>query len=105
MCTDLLMEDGRRFDGSLGDNGLTITLDGVGQVAPTEQQEAAIDSRECILYGTETTDAVRSRIDATRALDGMQDVDHGPFAATWTYHPDAGIDLTVQERPDDPEWC
>lgn len=41
------------------------------------------------------SDAVISRMSATRALDGMQDGQWEGISASWTYHPDDGLNITL----------
>jgi hypothetical protein len=41
--------------------------------------------------------AFSSKMDRTRALDGMQDASWDDLSASWTYHPDAGLDITVTD--------
>jgi hypothetical protein len=36
-------------------------------------------------------------MDNTRALDGMQTASWGNYEASWTYHPDEGLDVVVTE--------
>lgn len=79
MCTDLLMEDGRRLLGSLGDNGLTITLDGVGQDAPTTQSRVeALASRGGRFWASATdvyvldVDELELLAEACRTLDDLE---------------------------------
>jgi len=38
---------------------------------------------------------VISRMSATRALDGMQDGQWEGISASWTYHPDDGLNITL----------
>ena len=87
------------FAGRVEDEGYTLVLPGVGQEEPLPDQIGAIDSLECILEGTSASTAVQERISATRALDGMQEASWGSFSAVWTYHPNNGLRLIVEESP------
>jgi hypothetical protein len=40
--------------------------------------------------------AVREHMSQTRALDGRQTDSWEGFSASWSYHPDSGINLIVQ---------
>lgn len=49
---------------------------------------------DCLLETTGAPSAVDSRMGHTRALDGTQDAEWDGWSAFWTYHPDAGLDVT-----------
>jgi len=51
----------------------------------------------CVLGELNAPTSVTARMDSTRALDGMQDAEWGKFAASWTYHPDAGLDVIITQ--------
>lgn len=58
---------------------------------------------DCLLERARIPDDVSFRIDSTRALDGMQDAqwqfdDDAQMTASWTYHPDDGLNLVISER-------
>ena len=75
----------------LGDDGESMTLDmpGEGETGPT------VERMVCVLMAANTPDAVIDRMDRTRAFDGMQDATWDDYAATWTYHPDSGLDVIL----------
>ena len=50
-----------------------------------------------VLVALDTPDSVVNRMSNTRALDGMQEATWGDFEATWTYHPDDGLDLIIEQ--------
>ena len=35
---------------------------------------------------------------ASRALDGTQEQSWGDYSASWTYHPDDGLNIVIAER-------
>ena len=86
-----------RFHAQLADAGRTIIIPGVGQNEPLDERSNALESMECILQEADATAAVQERIGTTRALDGMQEADFGQFSAFWTYHPDDGLNLTIED--------
>ncbi|WP_033338880.1 hypothetical protein [Catenuloplanes japonicus] len=49
----------------------------------------------CVLDELKAPESVRSQIAQTRALDGRQQATWGDFSASWTYHPDSGLDMIV----------
>jgi ABC-type glycerol-3-phosphate transport system substrate-binding protein len=78
----------------------TISLDTKGDDEYGSDHDD-IDDVVCLALATGMPDAVVERIDHTRALDGMQrddwsyqDID---FEASWTYHPDNGMFIVVEE--------
>lgn len=77
---------------SIGDGGRTISFDTQGE---DDSSGASFDDVACILFAVDTPDAVISRIDSTRALDGTQTANWGSIAASWGYHPDSGMQLVL----------
>jgi hypothetical protein len=41
--------------------------------------------------------SVLAQTEQTRALDGMRSAEWGTFGASWTFHPDDGLDLIITE--------
>jgi hypothetical protein len=65
---------------------------------------ASIEEIVLALIVVEMPEAVISRMDRTRALDGTQDAtwsasDGTQIRASWTYHPDAGLNIVLEEEP------
>jgi hypothetical protein len=82
-----------RTDARLGDGGKTLIVNASGDAIKTiidTQTEA------CILDYLETPESVRAHIEGTRALDGRQTDSWDGFTAAWTYHPDDGLDITIE---------
>lgn len=79
----------------LGDDGRSMSISRAGA---DEDPGLDIDDVACILTELEVPDAVVARIDSTRALDGTRDAEWGDFYATWTYHPDDGLNMVIEER-------
>lgn len=77
----------------IGDRGMSLTLDGEGQ----ESSGLKLDRIVCVLDHVEMPDHVMSRIEGTRALDGVQDAEWGDLTMTWSYHPDDGLDVILVE--------
>lgn len=75
-----------------GDNGRSLTVDGAGLPAGP-----AVEDLVCVLYELDTPDAVLSRMNSTRALDGMQDASWAGYRAAWTYHPDDGLWMVIEQ--------
>ena len=79
---------------SLGDNDRSLTLDGRGA---DDSQGAAIETIACVLGALETPDSTLSLIDSTRALDGRQSATWNGYSASWSYHPDSGLNIVLVE--------
>lgn len=82
---------------SVGDEGDSISLDGKG-----EEDDSGADYADigCILRELNVSDAVISRVDSTRALDGRQEGSWEGYLATWGYHPDSGLDMVIEVARD-----
>ena len=76
-----------------GDGGRTLTLRTRG--AERHSSGMSVQDLRCILTKLGASDAVISRMSATRALDGMQDGQWEGIRASWTYHPDDGLNITL----------
>lgn len=48
----------------------------------------------CAMKALNVSAAVKSRIFSTRAIDGQQSARVGPMTASWTYHPNDGLNIT-----------
>lgn len=73
------------------DNDHTLAIQGDGD----ETGGLQIGSVACLLTEVGVTDAVVARMDRTRALDGTQDATWGDYEASWTFHPDAGLNVLI----------
>lgn len=82
--------------GDVVDDGHTLVIDMRGQ----ELGSGSLGATEvgCLLDALGAPAHVTSRMDKTRALDGMQDASWDGLAASWTYHPDDGLDIIVTDN-------
>ena len=76
---------------TLGDRGGSMTIDGDGDEGPGTSQTDTL----CILRSTQMPDYIQSKIGATRALDGQTEAEWPGIKASWTYHPDEGLDMVL----------
>ncbi|QNP56303.1 hypothetical protein [Tessaracoccus defluvii] len=53
---------------------------------------------ECVLVKLKAPDFVMTHLGSTRAMDGQQTDEWGDLEARWTYHPDAGVNMTIIDR-------
>ncbi|MGN7149279.1 hypothetical protein ACTHQ6_09845 [Arthrobacter sp. SAFR-179] len=82
-------------DAKLGDNDTSLTLNGKGK---EDLLTGLPDSMfDCILKAAKTPDYVRSQMGSTRALDGTQHASWDKISASWTYHPNTGLDVVLNE--------
>lgn len=79
---------------TVADGKKTLVVNGAGK-----EDTAGVDvaAEACILGNLGATTAVLQHMDSTRALDGRQTDSWGGFKAAWTYHPDQGLDLVIQD--------
>lgn len=52
----------------------------------------------CILDELDAPAAMRQRMLLTRAIDGTQEEQWGLYRATWTYHPEQGLNVVISAR-------
>jgi len=92
---DKACNDGRTST-TLADGGRTLIIDAAG----TKQILGPVDvqTEACILKELKAPAAVVQHIDGTRALDGQQTDSWPGYSARWTYHPDSGLDITIQKK-------
>lgn len=50
---------------------------------------------ECVMEEIEAPAHVRDDVARTRALDGTRDITWGDYGASWTFHPDSGLNIQI----------
>lgn len=50
----------------------------------------------CVLDELDAPESLFTKLESTRALDGTQSADWSGFTASWTYHPDSGLNIIVE---------
>ncbi|MBM0255690.1 hypothetical protein [Micromonospora sp. 4G55] len=78
-------------ESELGDQGKTLTLRGQGK----ESSGLSYSTLECYWSELDMPDSVKAEVEATRALDGRQTGDWGDIHASWSYHPDSGLQMVL----------
>lgn len=76
---------------TLGDGDKTLIIKTLGEESPG----ASMDQMDCVLKELEATDAIQSEMASTRALDGTKSGSWGTYKATWSYHPNSGVRMTI----------
>jgi hypothetical protein len=81
--------------GIIADHDHTLNLDTDGKKDPGMLRLSHV---QCVLKDLSAPDAVWMHMGDTRALDGRQQDSWGAYTASWTYHPDQGLDVIITER-------
>ena len=76
----------------LGDEGQSLTMDSEGK----ESYGAEFADITCVLDAIGIPDSVSNRMNATRSLDGRLTGDWDEFTASWSYHPDSGMNVVIE---------
>ena len=79
----------------VADGGHTMIFDGSGK---EDFSGASVTVLACVLEKLGTPQAVIAHLDSTSALNGRQEDNWGSFTASWTYHPDNGVDLIIRVK-------
>lgn len=87
-CTD----SGTGSGLELGDDGRTLRIDTAGD---GDASDTGIEYGLCVLWALDIPDSVMGRIQQTTSLDGQQEGTWDGITATWTYHPDRGLDAVL----------
>lgn len=76
------------------DGGATLIIDGWpdGRVSG---EGLDIEKLSCVLAALGMPDAVKAQMNDTSALDGRQTASWDGHSASWTYHPDNGLDAII----------
>ncbi len=80
----------------LSSDGKSASFDTKGQ---DDSEGDLLGSAYCVLRGLMAPDYVFQNIGETRALDGLLEESWGEFRASWRYHPDTGLRLTIIHQP------
>ena len=75
------------------DDGRSLFIDGDNEYG----EGTTVETTATLLRSLGTPQSVVTRMSQTRALDGMQDAEWDGLHASWTYHPDDGLDIIVEE--------
>ena len=85
--------DVRKGYARIGDDGRSLSLDNEGE---DDISGLSFSDITCVLDALDVPDSVLDKMGNTRALDGMQTASWGDITATWTYHPDDGLDVILE---------
>ena len=87
--------DSTKSGTTIADGGRTLTIDSQGSEDFTG---LGLTNLDCVLTALQVPEAVKQHIQSTRALDGRQEDSWDGFTASWSYHPDDGLDAIVQAK-------
>jgi hypothetical protein len=79
----------------LEDKGRTLILDAAGKYY-REPAGVSMNDLSCVLTITSAPSFVKSQINGTRSVDGMQRAKWNSMEAFWTYHPDDGLNISFR---------
>ncbi|MBB4750447.1 hypothetical protein [Actinoplanes lobatus] len=77
----------------IADDGHTLIFDGTGE---EDYSGVPYDAEQCVFDALKMPVAVQAHIGDTRALDGRQQESWDGITASWTYHPDDGLDMIIR---------
>lgn len=75
----------------MGDDDHSLLVDGV-------KGDQGFEALSCVINALGLSDALRSRINSTTALQGQQSATEKGLTYEWSYHPDNGVEMTVREE-------
>ena len=81
-----------KYGAYLADGNKTLQIDAVGK------DYISLGDFECVRNVMSIPSWLASQIGITRALDGMQKAGFGNYIATWTYHPDDGLNIVIRRK-------
>jgi len=91
-------------DGEEGDPGWAFVMsadEGRTLIVDTQGEEdlggASIEQLYCVLGELGVPASITARMGNTRGLDGVQTGSWPGYLVTWSYHPDTGLDLIIEE--------
>jgi hypothetical protein len=75
---------------TLGDGGRTLVVD-------TESKRGSIAGLNCVLREVGTPQSIQAALERTTAMQGVQDAEHQGLSYSWSYHPDNGVNMVIEE--------
>ncbi|WP_448749395.1 hypothetical protein [Actinomyces sp.] len=79
----------------------TVAADGSSLVMNTfgnKQPGMSVVTLSCVLRELDAPESLMQRMETTRAIDGTREETWGSYRATWTYHPDQGLNVVISAR-------
>ncbi|WP_133741587.1 hypothetical protein [Actinorugispora endophytica] len=74
----------------IGDEGASLALDHQGEDDISGLSHTGL---HCVLGALDVPDSVTAQMEGTTAMDGRQSASWDGITASWSYHPDRGLDV------------
>lgn len=78
----------------IADQGRTMIVDGEGE--DFGSGDVSLTELDCIIEAVGTPASVKELMYSTRSLDGRQSGEWDDISASWSYHPDDGLDIIFE---------
>lgn len=78
----------------IADQGRTMIVDGEGEDFGTG--DVSLTELDCVIEAVGTPASVKELMYSTRSLDGRQAGEWDDISASWSYHPDDGLDIIFE---------
>lgn len=78
----------------VADGGHSMIVDAAGE--DFGSGDVDFGELDCIISAVDTPASVKSKMYETRSLDGRQEGEWGDISASWSYHPDDGLDIIFE---------
>jgi hypothetical protein len=82
-------------DIQVSDDGKSMFLDGSGE---NDYSSLGVVDQVCILAQLDVPEIIITRMNATNALMGAQTGEWDGITASWTYHPNNGLDVSLSRK-------
>lgn len=79
----------------LDEDGKGLFLDGKGE---DDYSGVSISKQLCVLEKLEMPSTVRNKLENTNSLMGVRSADWDNITIEWSYHPDSGLNLIINEK-------
>lgn len=91
-----LFEDATRMCGAgeVTDEGRTLVADSEGE--DVGSGDISLSALNCLLLRVGVPSSAKEKMYQTRSLDGRQTADWDDVEASWSYHPDDGLDIVFE---------
>lgn len=82
-----------------GRDAVTVSEDGSALVIDMQNEDdtEGFEQAVCVFVELETSEATIAKVDGTTALMGVRTADESGLHYEWTYHPDNGLDMVIEE--------
>ena len=75
---------------------MTSADEGRSSLIDTRSEYGDPAAMDCVLRELDTPESVQAQIARTTSMMGVQEADHEGLHYSWTYHPDNGVNMTIE---------